>query len=69
MDKVLHKRTKTFAFIADILIVTKGSREDHLKEVEDTIRHWTTREFKNGHLAKRNRIASVQILKRRNQTN
>ena len=38
MDKVLHKKTQTFSFIDDILIVTKGSNADHLKEVEDTIK-------------------------------
>ena len=34
--QILHKKTKTFAFLDDILIVTKSSKENHLKEVEDT---------------------------------
>ena len=38
MDKILHEKTKTFAFIDDILIVTKGSKADHLKEEEGTIK-------------------------------
>ena len=38
MNKVLHKKTKTYAFIDDIPIVTKGSKADHPKEIEDTIK-------------------------------
>ena len=38
IDNILHKKTKTFAFIDDILIVTKSSKADQLKEIEDTIR-------------------------------
>ena len=32
MDKLLHK--VTFAFIDDILIVTKGSLQQHIKKIE-----------------------------------
>ena len=34
MDKLLHSIQNTFAFIHDILIVTKGSKEQHMEKVE-----------------------------------
>ena len=34
MDKIVRKKTKTFAFIGDILTVTKGSKADHLEDVD-----------------------------------
>ena len=34
MNKILHKKNRTFAFIHNILIVTKGGMEEHLQEVE-----------------------------------
>ena len=38
MDQILHKTKNTFTFIDDILIVTKGTKEEHLKRVEDVIK-------------------------------
>ena len=38
MDQILHKTKNTFTFIDDILIVTKGTKEEHLKQVEDVIK-------------------------------
>ena len=38
MDQILHKTKNTFTFINDILIVTKGTKEEHLKQIEDVIK-------------------------------
>ena len=38
MDNNLHELNNTFTFIDDILIVTKGTKDDHLKKVEETIK-------------------------------
>ena len=37
MENILQKLKNTFTFSDDILIVTKGSKEDHLRTVEETI--------------------------------
>ena len=37
MDQVLQKHRNTFAFIADILIVTTGTSEQHLKKAEEVL--------------------------------
>ena len=37
MDNLQHKTKNTFKVIEDIRIVTKRSKEDHLKTVEETI--------------------------------
>ena len=38
MNNILHKTKTTFTSIDDTLIVTKGSKEDHLKKIEETIK-------------------------------
>ena len=38
MDRTLNNRTGVFAFIDDVVIVSKGSREEHHKLVRDTFR-------------------------------
>ena len=38
MDKLLHKIWNTFAFIDDILIVTKGSKKRRMQKVEQVMR-------------------------------
>ena len=38
MDIILHNIPNTFAFLDDILKVTKGNKEDHMKKVEEVIR-------------------------------
>ena len=35
--KLLHNIRSTFAFIDDILIVTKGSKEQHMEKVEEVM--------------------------------
>ena len=37
MDRILHETTNTFSFIDDILIVTKGSKEEHIRTEEAAI--------------------------------
>ena len=36
MDKKLHKTKNTFSIIDDILVVTKGTKEEHMVTVEET---------------------------------
>ena len=38
IDKLLHKTQSTFAFIDDILIVTKGTKEQHMDEIEEVLK-------------------------------
>ena len=38
VDNILHKTRNTFLFIDDILVVTKGNKEEHLGIVEETIK-------------------------------
>ena len=38
MDNILHKTRNTFTFKDDILVVTKGNKEQHLRIVEETIK-------------------------------
>ena len=38
MDNILHKTKNKFAVIDDILIVTKGKKEEHMVTVEETIK-------------------------------
>ena len=38
LDNISHKLPKSFDFIGDILIVTKGNEEDHLNKVEEVLR-------------------------------
>ena len=38
MDQILQKRKNTFTIIEDTLILTKGTKEDHLKQVKDVIK-------------------------------
>ena len=38
MDSILHKTKNTFNFIDDILIVLKGTKEEHLEKVEEAIK-------------------------------
>ena len=37
MDKLLHKTRNTFAFIEDILIVTKRTKRQHIEKVEEVL--------------------------------
>ena len=37
MDTILHNTKNTFSFIDNILIVTKGTKEDHMKTVEAAV--------------------------------
>ena len=37
-DGILRKTKNTFSFFDDILIVTKGTKESHMKTVEEAIR-------------------------------
>ena len=39
MDKILHNVQNTFTFVDDILVVTKGSKEEHLKQVENVMKN------------------------------
>ena len=36
-DKLLHNTRNTFAFIDDILIVTKGTKQQHMEKVEEVL--------------------------------
>ena len=38
MDKLLHKIRNTFTFIDDILIVTKGTQQQHIEKVEEVMK-------------------------------
>ena len=38
MDKILHNVQNTFTFIDDILVVTKGSKEEHIKQVKKAMK-------------------------------
>ena len=38
MDKILHNVRNTFTFIVDILVVTKGSKIGHIKQVENVMK-------------------------------
>ena len=38
MDKILHNVQNTFTFIDDILVVTKGSKEEHINQVENVMK-------------------------------
>ena len=37
-DKILHNTQNTFTFIDDILIVTKGNKQQHLDQVEEVLK-------------------------------
>ena len=37
MDRILHNTKNTFSFIDEILIVTKGTKEDHVETVEAAV--------------------------------
>ena len=39
MDKILHNVQNTFTFIDDILTVTKGSKEEHIKQVKKVMKN------------------------------
>ena len=38
MDQILHTTLSTFTFKDDILIVTKGTKEEHMTEVENVVK-------------------------------
>ena len=38
MDKTLHETKNTFTFLDNILILTKGSKEELMNKVEETIK-------------------------------
>ena len=38
-DKLLHKLRNTFTFIDDILIVTKGTLQQHIEKVDEVMKH------------------------------
>ena len=38
MDKLLHNTQNTFAFIDDILIVTKGTKQQHMDKIEEVLK-------------------------------
>ena len=38
LDKILHNVQNTFTFIDNILVVTKGSKEEHIKQVEKVMK-------------------------------
>ena len=37
MDKLLHNTRNTFTFIDDMLIVTKGTKQQHMEKVEEVL--------------------------------
>ena len=38
MDKILQNVQNTFTFIDNILVVTKGSKEEHIKQVDNVMK-------------------------------
>ena len=37
MDQMLHTTKNTYTFIDDIFIVTKGTKEEHMTQVENVV--------------------------------
>ena len=38
MDNILHNVKNTFTFIDDILIVTKGTKQQHMEKIEEVLK-------------------------------
>ena len=41
MDTLLQKVDNIFAFIDDVMIVTQGSKAEHMAKVTEVLKHWT----------------------------
>ena len=58
IDQILHTTKNTFTFIGDILIVTKGTKEEHMTQMENVVKvldkAWVRLKLQKCEIAKRN---------------